>query len=184
MLHYITVEDLVKKYQRSVAGFVRKKVDDEGVVEELTQDILWAAYKAWPSFSGKSSEFSFICGIAKHKITDYYRKKKLKTILFSVSPEFEEIADQAIGPERDVLKEELKAEIKKTFGELREDYEKILRLKYVDDWKSSRIAKLMKLSLKAVESRLIRARRQFQSLWEYDRKTNKEIIQNRGPDRD
>ncbi len=179
MLHYITVEDLVKKYQKSVAGFVRKRIDDEGVVEELTQDILWAAGRAWPSFSGKSSEFSFICGIAKHKIADYYRKKKLKTILFSVNPKFEEIADQAIGPERDALKEELKAEIKKTLSELRADYEKILRLKYVDGWKSSQIAKLMKLSLKAVESRLVRARKKFQSLWVYDKKTNKEFVQNR-----
>lgn len=177
MLKYDTVDNLVEKYQKSVAGFVRKKVDDEGVVEELTQDILYAAYKAWPSFSGKSSEFSFICGIANHKITDYYRKKKLKTILFSVNPKFEEIAEEAFTPERDALKEELKAEIKSTINELRADYGKILRLKYIDEWKSSQIAWLLKTSVKAVESKLIRARRQFQSLWEYDRKKSKEVVQ-------
>jgi len=136
-----------------------------------------AAYQALPNFNGKSSEFSFICGIAKHKITDYYRKKKLKTILFSVNPELEEIAEEALTPERDALKEELKSEIKKTIKELRADYGKILRLKYVEDLKSKQIAKMMKLSIKAVESRLIRARKQFQSLWEYDKKTNKEIVQ-------
>lgn len=171
------MEELVKKYQKSVAGFVRQKIDDEGVVEELTQDILLAAYKAMPSFNGKCSEFSFICGIAKHKITDYYRKKKLKTILFSVNPEFEEIATEALGPERDVLKEELKKEISKTMKELRADYRKILRLKYVEDWKSSQIAKMMELSIKAVESRLIRARKQFQNLWVYDKKKSKEFVQ-------
>ena len=171
------MEELIKKYQKSIAGFVRQKISDEGVVEELTQDILLAAYNAMPSFNGKCSEFSFICGIAKHKITDYYRKKKLKTILFSVNPEFEEIAEEALTPERDVLKEELKKEIFKTMKELRADYGKILRLKYVEDWKSSQIAIAMKLSLKAVESRLIRARKQFQSLWEYDKKTNKEVVQ-------
>lgn len=177
MLKYDTVDNLVEKYQKSVAGFVRKRVGDEGIVEELTQDILYAAYKAWPSFSGKSSEFSFICGIAKHKITDYYRKKRIKAILFSVNPKFEDIASQALGPERDVLKEELKMEIKKTLKELRADYGEILRLKYIDEWKSSQIAQSLKTSVKAVESKLIRARRQFQSLWEYDRKKSKEIIQ-------
>lgn len=171
------MEELVKKYQKSIAGFVRQKIDDEDVVEELTQDILLAAYRAMPNFSGKCSEFSFICGIAKHKIVDYYRKKKIKTILFSVSPEFEEIAQEALTPERDVLKEELKSEIKKTIKELRADYSKILRLKYIENLKSSQIASMMKLSVKAVESRLIRAKKQFQNLWSYDKKTSKETVQ-------
>jgi len=142
-----------------------------------------AAYRALPTFNKKSSEFSFICGIAKHKITDYYRKKKLKTVLFSVNPIIEEIAEDALTPERDVLKNELKEEIKKTMTELREDYEKILRLKYIDNWKSSQIASLMKISVKAVESRLIRARRKFQSLWNYDKEKSKEFIQARQPNR-
>lgn len=171
------MEELVKKYQKSIAGFVRQKIGDEGVVEELTQDILMAAYKAMPNFSGKCDEFSFICGIAKHKITDYYRKKKIKTILFSVDPIFEEIATEALTPERDVLKEELKSEITKTMKELRADYEKILRLKYVEDLRSSQIAEMMKLSVKAVESRIIRAKKQFQSFWNYDKKKSKEIVQ-------
>lgn len=179
----IQMEDLVNKYQKSLMAFIRKKVGDEDVVEELTQDILMAAYKALPTFNGKSSEFSFICGIAKHKITDYYRKKRLKTVLFSVNPIIEEIAEDAITPERDVLKNELKEEIKKTMTELREDYEKILRLKYIDNWKSSQIAKLMKISVKAVESRLIRARKKFQSLWSYDKEKSKEFVEARQPNR-
>jgi RNA polymerase sigma-70 factor (ECF subfamily) len=177
------MEELVNKYQKSLAAFIRKKIGDEDVVEELTQDILMAAYQALPTFNKKSSEFSFICGIAKHKITDYYRKKKLKTVLFSVNPIIEEIAQDALTPERDVLKNELKEEIKKTMTELREDYEKILRLKYIDNWKSSQIASLMKISVKAVESRLIRARRKFQSLWNYDKEKSKEFIQARQPNR-
>jgi len=177
------MEELVNKYQKSLAAFIRKKIGDEDVVEELTQDILIAAYRALPTFNKKSSEFSFICGIAKHKITDYYRKKKLKTVLFSVNPIIEEIAEDALTPERDVLKNELKEEIKKTMTELREDYEKILRLKYIDNWKSSQIASLMKISVKAVESRLIRARRKFQSLWNYDKEKSKEFIQARQPNR-
>lgn len=164
-------------------AFVRRKIGDEDVVEELTQDILMAAYQALPAFNKKSSEFSFICGIAKHKITDYYRKKKLKTVLFSVNPVIEEMAEDALTPERDVLKNELKKEIKKTMTELKEDYEKILRLKYIDNWKSSQIAQLMKISVKAVESRLIRARKKFQSLWTYDKEKSKEFVQDRQPNR-
>ena len=178
------MRDFYQKYYLGVRGFVSKKIDDEGTVDELTNDILWAAYESLPTFNHNCSEFSFICSIAKHKIIDYYRKKKLKTILFSASPVFEEIADKAIGPERDALKNELKSEIEKTFGEIKEGYSKILRLKYIDGFRVNKIAQMMKLSVKAVESRLIRAKRQFQQSWNYDSKKAKEIIEIRDTDRD
>ena len=120
----------------------------------------------------KCSEFSWVCSIAKHKIIDYYRKKKIKTILFSVSPIFEEIADKALTPERDVLKNELKDEIKKTLSELKEGYKNLLRLKYIEGKKVTEIAKETKLTVKAVESRLIRAKKQFREVWIYDKKEN------------
>jgi RNA polymerase sigma factor (sigma-70 family) len=169
---YVQMRDFYEKYYYGVKGFVSKKIDDEGVVEELTNDILWAAFESLPTFNHKCSEFSFICSIAKHKIIDYYRKKKIKTILFSTNPLFEEIADKALTPERDVLKNELKEEIGETLAELREGYQKILRLKYVEGLKITKIAELTNLSVKAVESRLIRAKKQFQLLWSYDRKKN------------
>jgi RNA polymerase sigma-70 factor (ECF subfamily) len=150
---------------------VKKKIDDEGLVDEMTNDILMAAFNSLPNFNHQCSEFSFICSIAKHRVVDYYRKKKLKTILFSANPEFEEIADKALTPERDVLKNELKAEIKKTLGELSEGYEKIIRLKYISGWKVIKIAQVLKISVKAVESRLIRARKEFQKRWVYDKKS-------------
>jgi RNA polymerase sigma-70 factor (ECF subfamily) len=159
-----------EKYHKRVAGFVAKRIDDEGKAEELTSDIMLAAINSLPNFSGRCSEWSWVCSIAKHKIIDYYRKKKLKTILFSVSPVFEEIADKALSPERDYLKNELKNEIKKTFKELGEGYGKVLRLKYIEGFKVEQIAKRLKTSVKTIESRLFRARKQFSKKWKYEKK--------------
>lgn len=166
------MEDFYKKYYLSVRKFVSQKIDDEGVVEELTNDIMMASMMCRSNFDGKCNEFSWICSIAKHKIIDYYRKKKLKTVLFSFNPVFEEIADQALSPERDVLKNELKDEIKKTFEELNKGYKDILRLKYVEDMKIDEIAKNLKTTIKAVESKLIRAKKKFKEAWIYDRRKN------------
>ena len=177
------MEDYWEKYYRSVKGFVRRKIEDEGVVEELTNDILMAAYGAKKNFRGESEEFSWICGIAKHKVVDYYRKKKIKTILFSVNPAFEEIADKSLMPERDVLKEELKNEIRKTFRELSAGYGKILRLKYLEGYKTKTIAKILKTTVKAIESRLRRSKFQFRGIWNYDRKAVAEYISARGTNR-
>lgn len=165
------MENFYKKYYFSIKKFVSQKIDDENVIEELTNDILMAGMNSLVNFNGKSSEFSWLCGIAKHKIIDYYRKKKLKTILFSAMPEFEEIADKALTPERDCLKNELKKEIEKTFAEIKEDYKKIIRLKYIDGFKISDIARTLKISIKATESMLIRAKSKFRQNWNYDKKT-------------
>jgi RNA polymerase sigma factor (sigma-70 family) len=94
----------------------------------------------------------------------------LKTILFSISDEFEEIADKALTPERDVLKNELKEEIKKTLAELGKGYKDILRLKYIEGMKINEIAINLKLTGKAVESKLIRAKKKFREAWVYDQK--------------
>ena len=166
------MDDFYNKYYFGIKKFVSQKIDDEGIVEELTNDIMMAAIMCRPNFDGKCNEFSWICSIAKHKIIDYYRKKKIKTILFSMSPSFEDIADKALTPERDVLKNELKEEIKKTMAELSKGYKDILRLKYIEGMKISEIANNLKITMKAVESKLIRAKKKFREAWIYDKKTN------------
>lgn len=164
------MDDFYNKYYYGIKKFVSQKIADEDVVEELTNDIMMSAIMCRSNFNGKCNEFSWICSIAKHKIIDHYRKKKLKTILFSVSPVFEEIADKALTPERDVLKNELKKEIRKTMEELNKGYKEILRLKYIEGLKISEISKKLEVTSKAVESKLIRAKRKFREAWVYDQK--------------
>ena len=164
------MENCYKQYGLGLKKYISQKIDDDGVVEELVNDVMLAAINSGENFEGRCSEFSWLCSIANHKIIDYYRKKKIKTVLFSVSPIFEEIADKALTPERDALKNELKDEIKKTFKEMKKGYQNILRLKYIDGWKVKEIAKKMDTSIKAVESKLVRARKEFKENWAYDRK--------------
>lgn len=177
------MKDFYTKYYKSVRTFIGKKIDDGDTADELTNDVMLAAFNALPTFNHKCSEFSFICSIAQHRVIDYYRKKKLKTVLFSSNPMFEEIADKAIGPERDALKNELKSEIKRTLGELSEGSQKLLRLKYISGWKTTKIAKMLNVSAKALESRLFRARKEFQGRFTYDKKTAKEYIKTDGSNR-
>lgn len=164
------MEDCYQKYGLGLKKYISQKINDEGLVEELVNDVMLAAINSGENFEGRCSEFSWLCSIANHKIIDYYRKKKIKTVLFSVSPYFEEIADKALSPERDALKNELKGEIKKTFGEMRQGYQNILRLKYVDGWKVSEIAKKMGTTIKSIESKLVRAKKEFKEIWAYDKK--------------
>jgi DNA-directed RNA polymerase specialized sigma24 family protein len=60
---------------------------------------------------------------------------------------------------------------------MKEGYPKLLRLKYVEGLKIAKIAQITATSIKSVESKLIRAKRQFQRLWIYDRKKAKETME-------
>jgi RNA polymerase sigma-70 factor, ECF subfamily len=44
------------------------------VAEDLIQETFFAAVRTFGSFRGKSSERSWLCGILKNKICDYFRK--------------------------------------------------------------------------------------------------------------
>lgn len=160
------MKEFYKKYKSLVYGFVNKKVGSAEDTEELTNVILLAAWDKLPSFSGKSSLKNWILGIAKHKIIDYYRKKKLRTVLFSTVPYLEEITDKTIGPEGESLKEDLKYQIKEVLNELSEGYRNILRLKYIDEFKNSEIAIILKTSYKSVENKIRRAKIKFKQTYE------------------
>ena len=126
------------------------------------QDTFISAFDSLPLFSGKSSLFTWFCAIAKHEVADFYRKKKIKTILFSHLPILEELAGRALGPEQELMEAEVKKRIEIVFKKLSEGYQQILRLKYVEGYSMAQIAKELGMTFKAVESKLFRARVAFQ----------------------
>ncbi|MDO8551435.1 MAG: RNA polymerase sigma factor [bacterium] len=154
-----------QKIVNQVKKFIEARVSDRDDAEEIWQETLTSAYKSMPNFGGYSSFSSWLCGIAKHETADFYRKKKIKTVLFSHLPFLEELADQALGPQEQVLEEELKLKIKSSFKKISEGYQVVLRLKYIDGLSVSQIARRLDLTVKAVESRLSRARFAFREAW-------------------
>lgn len=158
----------MEKYRQRLIKFVAKKVGNFLDVEEIVQDTLMSAMDSLPTFKGKSSVFTWLCAIARHEIADFYRRKKIKQIVFSKLPWLKELVDEALGPELAFQELETKTRILKTFKNISEGYTRILRLKYIEGLSMRQIAQKLNLSVKAVESRLTRARLAFQL--EYDKK--------------
>ncbi len=66
----------VDKYGDALFCFARTRVKDKAVAEDLVQDTFLAAVQAKERYKGGSSEKTWLFGILKHKIIDYYRKEK------------------------------------------------------------------------------------------------------------
>lgn len=144
-----------------LTSFVRKKIGDETDVEEIVQDTFIASLEALRDFTFRCSLSTFLCSIAKRKVVDFYRKKKLKRILFSQFPQFESLMSILTTPEEKLDETLLVEKIERTFNALTPRYARILRLKYIEGLSVSQISQELSISFKSVESILFRARRAF-----------------------
>ena len=124
-----------KKYQPSIFNFVKSQISNYQTAEELTQDIFIDFIEALRDFRFQSSLKTFLFSIARHKMIDQIRKKKIKSILFSHLPSFIVEGLKVVFIDEEIDKKELKEKIEKIINSLPNDYQLILRLKYIDEIK-------------------------------------------------
>src|SRR3989338_3133984 len=150
-----------KKYQPSIFNFVKSQIKNYQTAEELTQDVFIDFIEALRDFRFQSSLKTFLFSIARHKIVDQIRKKKIKNILFSRLPSYVVEGLKIVFIDDEIDKKELKEKISKIIDSLPNDYQLILRLKYIEGIKIKEIAEKLKMNFKATESLLFRARKSF-----------------------
>jgi RNA polymerase sigma-70 factor (ECF subfamily) len=150
-----------KKYQPSIFKFVRSQINNYQLAEELTQDIFIDFIEALRDFRFQSSIKTFLFSIAKHKVVDQIRKKKIKNILFSRIPSFIVESLKVVFIDEEIDKKELETKISKVIDSLPNDYQLILRLRYIDGIRIKEISEKLKMNFKATESLLFRARKSF-----------------------
>ncbi|MBI4008694.1 RNA polymerase sigma factor [Candidatus Roizmanbacteria bacterium] len=150
-----------KKYHKSIFNFVNRKLNDYHLAEEITQDVFLDFIEALRDFHFQCSIKTFLFSIAKNKAIDHIRKKKIKKILFSALPSYFVEGLKTIFIDDEIEKKELTKKIKKTFDLLPNDYQFVLRLKYIEGEKVNSISEKLSIGFKATESLLFRARKAF-----------------------
>jgi len=128
---------LVKKltsrgYRKRLVRLVEQKVGRPEDVEEIVQESLIAAWDSLPTYKAKSDLFTWLGAIARHEIADFYRRRKLKQIVFSRLPFLKNLVSEALGPELAYQELETKRKILRTLKGLSEGYSQVLRLKYIE----------------------------------------------------
>ncbi len=147
-------------------SFLRRKLPCKEDAEEVLNDIFFAAIDELHLFQEKSSVTTWLFKIAHNKVADFYRKRKIKSVLLSQAPFLEIIAAEIQQPEFQFEKDKIRDKIEKAFLEISLQYQKILHLHYEDKIPVKELAPIFNLSFKATESLLFRARRRFQIAYE------------------
>lgn len=151
---YLTIRPKLERYFGT-------RVENHPDRDELVQDTILSILDSLPRYRGEAAFFTWVLSIAHHELVDYYRRKKIKTLLFSKLPFLERIVDKALGPQLRLEEIELKQKIAHTLENLGEGYAAVLRLRYIEGHSVAEIASRLGLSYKACESRLSRARLAF-----------------------
>jgi RNA polymerase sigma-70 factor (ECF subfamily) len=148
--------------------FVHYRVGrDRALAEDLVQDTMLEAVRRLEGFDGRSTLYTWLCGIAKNKLRTWRRKRRpvpIEDLLEEADDEIEAIlrdVDREPLPEWVADRRETRELVGATLSSLPPDYRAALVGKYVDGRSVSDIGAATGRSEKAAESVLGRARLAF-----------------------
>jgi RNA polymerase sigma-70 factor (ECF subfamily) len=163
--------ELVALHADTVYAYLRARLLPRAdVVDDLVQEVFLAAWRNLDAFRGDASLRSWLLGIARHKVQDYYRAR-----LREPEPLEEERAEppdatagaMVFDPQLELAldRERLQGETRRVLAELPEPYSLLLLWRYWERKSARDMAAEIGKSEKAVERLLARAREQFKRRW-------------------
>ena len=151
----------------SVYSFVRKRlIPRVEMVDDVMQEILLAAWQGLPKFRGDASLRSWMLGIARHKVDDFYRRRLRDS---EITEESEPSVEPAMEPglDRHLHAAAEQDRVERTLALLPEAYAMALIWRYRDEKSVREMAELSGKTEKAVERMLARARENFRREWNH-----------------
>ena len=156
---------LVEKYQKSVHALVWRKIGDFHYAEEITQDTFLQAYEKLSTLRNPNQFAGWLYVIANRLCIDWLRKKKPAMQSLEDTP-MEEIEESSyishLSEQEQISSAERRHEIvKKLLAKLPESERTVMTLFYLGEMSMQEISKFLGVSVKAISSRLSRARKRL-----------------------
>jgi RNA polymerase sigma factor (sigma-70 family) len=133
--------------------------------EEIWQDTLLAAIRSLPKYDGRGRLFTWLCGIARHKIADHFRRCGSSPAAFSElsAEQLRLIIDKSPLPEEMLSQPEVRIKVIETLAALPEPFRVALSARYAEERSVEDVAGILGKTYKGAESLLSRARAAFRA---------------------
>jgi RNA polymerase sigma-70 factor (ECF subfamily) len=69
------IDELVSRHAEALYSYAIMRVGNKELAEDMVQETLLAALQSWEKFAGDSSERTWLIGILRHKILDFFRQQ-------------------------------------------------------------------------------------------------------------
>lgn len=153
-------------YSERIYRFLLHKLPTPDDAHDLMQQVFLDALDSLHTLQDTEKILSWLYRISHNKIVDYYRKRKIKSLLLSHVPFLQLAANEINEPEFQYEKDRIREKIEHAFNKLSEKHRRILQMHYEDGMSINTIAVVLELSPKATESLLFRARQKFKGVYE------------------
>jgi RNA polymerase sigma-70 factor, ECF subfamily len=162
-------EELVRRYQRPIAGYVYRMLGDYDAALDVTQEVFIKVYNSLQRYSPEYKFSTWLYRIAHNAAIDHIRRNSNFTQ--SIETESKEGAYQlqfecpAPSPERLRERKEWRHEIAEVIKRLPPAYRELILLRHSSDLSYDEIAEVTGLPLGTVKNRLFRAREHMRELF-------------------
>jgi RNA polymerase sigma-70 factor, ECF subfamily len=150
-----------KSYSPRILHYLSRKLPRIEDAQEIVNDVFLEAIDSLSLLQEEKNISAWLYRIAHNKMVDFYRKKKIKSILLSQIPFLQVVANEINQPEFQFEKDKIRDRIEAVLLSLPENYRKILKLRYEEGFPVKILARRLNLTFKATESLLFRARQSF-----------------------
>jgi RNA polymerase sigma-70 factor (ECF subfamily) len=166
---------LMERYQPRIQGFLRKRLNDEERVEDLTQDTFLRIHRARDSYDPSRKFSTWIHTIANNLLKNEFRNRsrRRETVFSELRPETTpaggvsrpvEFKAEGADPEQETYRSELRVAIDIAIEQMDEHHRIPFVMREVEDLSYEEIAEAIGIPVGTVKSRLNRARNSFRSL--------------------
>jgi RNA polymerase sigma-70 factor (ECF subfamily) len=157
---------LVKRYEQTVWGFAFKLCRDQDKAQESFQDTFINVFRKIDQFDARSKFSTWLYTIVANNCLMNRRKRKLESLLesFDDAPDVEDehvkkqLAAWDDSPIETMMNKEMREQMDAAIQELPDEYRVVFVLRDLEEKTAEETAKILKLSVPAVKSRLRRSR--------------------------
>ncbi|MGH9610343.1 MAG: RNA polymerase sigma factor [Bryobacteraceae bacterium] len=160
--------ELVRHYDRRVFRMAKQITQNDDDAEDVLQETFFKAYTHLDSFQGNSKFYTWLVRIAVNEALMRLRKRRTDRTVPLDEPidtgEDEVVREIAVwdeNPEESYSRDELAGILDQAVESLKPAYRTVFILRDIEEMSIEETAQILKLSISAVKSRLLRARLQL-----------------------
>ena len=158
--------EIFERYYKRVLSFVRRRVGDEGLAEEVTTDVFFEVWRNAAAYRGESPVTTWIFGIANLKALSarrYFAQPRRASVRVTTDDALSRFADPADQHESLSAREEL-ARLARAIDRLPDGHRVVVRLAFLEGCSYPEIAERLEISEANVKTRVNRARTRLRYL--------------------
>lgn len=147
--------ELYSRYRHSLGGFLRRKLFEDKLVDEVYNDVMMAVWNKSEGFRGESKVSTWIFGIAYNVCLSHSRKEQKHQV---------NRTDDAFDDQAEYEDSNLVEHLRAAITELSSDHQTVVEMAYFYGHSMAEISKMIDCPLSTVKTRLFHARQKLKSI--------------------